>query len=330
MPAAIPARRTIIAFPANLNLERVAVNDYLIFLAGVACAAGGGEFFVRGVVGIANWLRVPPGIVGATLAAFATSSPELAVAVSSAMAGTPEIALGDSLGSNVVNVALILGLALCFSAIRTPRDGLRRDFPTALLVPMLTAVLARDGNISQLDAALLLALFTAWLTVVTVDARRQRSAAGAVIGEKSHAIALWESIGGMVLLILAGRFIVTGATGIAQELGVDPFIIGALVVAIGTSVPELATTLIATLRGHQEVGLGTILGSNIFNGLFIIGVAGSITAISVSWNEIFITLALGVVAVAITWPRRDGSIPRQRGPFLLALYLVYIVALVQV
>lgn len=329
MPGENPARRTIIAFPAELNLERATLNAYMIFLAGVACAAAGGEFFVRGVVGIANWLRLPPGIIGATLAAFATSSPELAVAVTSALAGTPEIALGDSLGSNVVNVALILGLALCFSSIRTPRDGLRRDFPVALLVPVLTAVLARDGSISHLDAALLLLLFATWLTVVTLDARRQRSAVGAVVGEKSHGIAVAESVGGLLLLFLAGKFIVSGAGEIAATLGIDPFIVGALVVAVGTSVPELATTLIATLRGHHEIGLGTILGSNIFNGLLIIGVAGSITPISVNWDDIFIALVSGILAVAITWPRREGLIETRRGYFLLALYAAYIVALVQ-
>lgn len=301
-----------------------------MFLAGVACAAGGGEFFVRGVVGIARWLRIPPGIIGATLAAFATSSPELAVAIVSALAGTPEIALGDSLGSNVVNVALILGLALCFSSIRSARDGLRREFPVALLVPVLTAVLARDGSLSRLDAVLMLALFLVWLIMVTVAARRQRSAIGAVVGEQSHGIAIAESLGGLALLILAGKFIVAGAGAIALTLGIDPFIVGALIVAIGTSVPELATTLIATLRGHHEIGLGTILGSNIFNGLLIIGVAGFITPISISWDEIFITLTLGTLAVALTWPRADGFIERSRGFFLLALYMVYIVALVQV
>lgn len=305
------------------------MNTYLVFLAGIACAAAGGEFFVRGVVGVAQWLRVPPGIIGATLAAFATSSPELAVAVISALDGAPEIALGDSLGSNVVNVALILGLALCFSSIRSSREGLRREFPVALLVPLLTAVLARDGSLSRLDATLLLALFASWLTIVIVDARRQRSAVGAVVGEKSHAVAMGECLGGLLLLVLAGKFIVAGAGQIALTLGIDPFIVGALIVAVGTSIPELATTLIATLRGHHEIGLGTILGSNIFNGLLIVGVAGAITPISISWDEIFIALLVGVVAVAVTWPGRDGIIDRSRGLLLLALYMVYIVALIQ-
>jgi cation:H+ antiporter len=305
------------------------MNGFLLFLAGAICAGGGGEIFVRGTVGLARWLRVPPGIIGVTVAAFATSSPELSVAVSSALAGTPQIALGDSLGSNVVNVALILGLALSFSAIRSPRDSIRRDFPVALLVPALTAVLALDGAISRLDAVLLLAIFFAWLALAVTEARRQRSAVAAVIGEPSAGRAIAESVAGLVLLVLAGRLIVAGAGNIAQALGIDAFIVGALIVAIGTSVPELATTVIATLRGHHEIGLGTILGSNIFNGLFIVGVAGSITPITLIWLEIAITLALGAVAVALTYPAHDGLIDRRRGFFLLALYLVYIVALTQ-
>lgn len=306
------------------------MHHYLIFLTGIACAAAGGEFFVRGVVGVARWLRVPPGIIGATIAAFATSSPELAVAVISARAGTPQIALGDSLGSNIVNVALILGLALCMTSMRTPEDGLRRDFPVALTVPVLTAVLAHDGLLSRLDAALMLTLFSAWLGMIFADARRHRSVAGAIIGETSRGIAVGECAGGLVLLILAGKFIVAGAGRIVLDFGVDPFIIGALIVAIGTSVPELATTVIATLRGHHEIGLGTILGSNIFNGLLIVGVAAAIKPIDIHWDRIFITLVLGIVAVAFTWPRRDGHIERSRGFLLVALYIVYIVALVQV
>jgi cation:H+ antiporter len=139
-----------------------------------------------------------------------------------------------------------------------------------------------------------------------------------------------ECLGGLVLLIVAGKLIVAGAGKIALTFGIDPFIVGALIVSIGTSVPELATTLIATLRGHHEIGLGTILGSNIFNGLLIIGVAGVIVPIDISWDEIFITLVLGALAITVTWPGRDGTIDRMRGFFLVALYIVYIVALVQI
>lgn len=115
------------------------MNPYLSVVIGIVCAGIGGELFVRGSVGLAKWMRIPSGIIGATVAAFATSSPELSVAISAGIAGEPQIALGDSLGSNVVNVALILGTALAISGIQTPRSTLKRDFPLALLVPLVTA-----------------------------------------------------------------------------------------------------------------------------------------------------------------------------------------------
>jgi cation:H+ antiporter len=298
-------------------------------LIGIACAGAGGELFVRGTVGMAAALRISPGIIAATVAAFATSSPELTVSINSALAGTPRIALGDALGSNVVNVALILAAAVLIAPITAPRDTIKRDFPVALTVPVILGVLLLDGVLSRLDGALLLGLFVAWIVAVIHEARRQRSAAVAVLGERKPRRAVIEGAAGLALLIMAGRLIVAGATGVAQAHGIDAFIIGATVVAIGTSVPELATAVISGIRGHEEVGLGTVLGSNIFNGLFIIGVASSITPIAITPREVAPALVLGLVAVALTYPRRSGTIDRWRGVILLGVYCAYLVAVLQ-
>jgi len=135
------------------------MNDYVALISGVVCAGIGGELFVRGAVGLAHWARVSPGIIGATVAAFATSSPELSVAISSAMAGDPQIALGDALGSNVVNVALILALALMISGIQSSRGSVKRDFSVALLIPIVTGVLFFDGELSRFDGLLMMGMF---------------------------------------------------------------------------------------------------------------------------------------------------------------------------
>lgn len=305
------------------------MSDYAILLAGILAAATGGELFVRGTVGLASWARISPGIIAATVAAFATSSPELSVSINSALAGTPEIALGDALGSNVVNVALILGLALAIAPLRSSRDSLRRDFPVALMVPVITGALFLDGELSQIDGALLLILFIAWFIATAIEARRQRSAAERILGESRVALAGGLGLAGMVLLVLAGKLIVTGATGIASAFGVDEFVIGATIVAIGTSAPELATTIVARLRQHDEVGLGTILGSNIFNGLLIVAVAAILHPITLRWQEVAVALIFGVTALALSYPRRSGLIGRQRGFMLLALYAAYLAAVVQ-
>ncbi|MFZ5863722.1 MAG: sodium:calcium antiporter [Nitrospirota bacterium] len=305
------------------------MTDYLALIFGVVCAGIGGELFVRGAVGLARWARVSPGIIGATVAAFATSSPELSVSVNAAMAGSPQIALGDALGSNVVNVALILALALVISGIQCPRDSVRRDFPVALLVPVITAVLFFDGELSRFDGFIMLGVFLAWLAAAVIEARKQRSAAEAVLGERRGWVAVVSGVVGLGFLIAAGNLIVTGARGIAAAFGIEEFIIGATVVAVGTSVPELATTVIAKLRGHDEVGLGTILGSNIFNGLLIVAVAATIHPIVVGWREVAVTLVFGLVALVFTYPTRGGLIERRRGVLLLVLYTVYLAAIIQ-
>ncbi len=302
---------------------------YVALLIGIIFAAAGGELFVRGSVGLAHAARVSPGIIGATVAAFATSSPELTVSVNSALAGTPKIALGDALGSNIVNVALILAGVLLIAPLHTPRDSIRRDLPVALVVPIVTGVLMLDGVVSRSDGLILLGLFAAWLVAVVWEARRQRSAAEKVLGEPKTMQAIAFSALGLALLIAAGKLIVIGATGVAKAYGVDEFVIGATVVAVGTSAPELATAIVSRIRGHDEIGLGTILGSNIFNGLFIVGVAASITPIGIPWREAAVALIVGLAAVALIVPTRSGVIERRRGLLLLALYAVYLAAVAQ-
>jgi len=305
------------------------MNDYVALALGVVCAGVGGEAFIRGAGGIAYWARVSPAIIGVTVAAFATSSPELAVSIRASLAGTPQISLGDVLGSSVVNVALILALALCISGIRTPRESIRRDFPLALLVPVVTGLLAMDGLLSRLDGFVLLGGFAGWLLAVVRDARKQRASSETGPAGRRIGLAIVFSLVGLAFLIGAGHLVVTGAKGIARSYGVPEFIIGATVVAVGTSMPELATTILAKLRGHDEVGLGTILGSNIFNGLLIVAVASLICPISVNWREVAVALVFGVLTVTCTFPIGSGFIGRRRGVLLLFLYGLYLALILQ-
>jgi len=305
------------------------VSPYLLLLIGVACAGIGGELFVRGLVGIAKWARLSAAIIGTTIAAFATSSPETSVAIGAATSGRPEISLGDALGSNVVNVALILGMALCISAIHSPRSSVKRDFPVALLLPLAIAVLGMDGTLSRLDGGLLLGMFCTWLGFVIRQARAERQAAPAAAESVPVRRILLQAAAGLGFLIGSGYFIVAGARGVALAFGVPEFVIGATVVAVGTSMPELATTLIAKLRGHDEIGLGTILGSNIFNALFIVGLAATIHPVQVDRSAVGITLAFGAITTLATFPNRQALIGRGRGIVLLVLYAIYVVGVLK-
>jgi cation:H+ antiporter len=305
------------------------MNDYVALVLGFVIAGVGGELFVRGAVGLAKWARISPGIIGATVVAFATSSPELSVAVNAGMAGKPGIALGDALGSNVVNVSLILALALIVSGILCPRDNVKRDFPMAVLLPLVTGALALDGQLSRIDGVLLLLLFLVWLLAAVHEVRKQRQVAEEdPVKQRGWLSAVWFAMG-LGLLLASGTLIVSGAQGIAHAFGIEAFVIGATIVAVGTSVPELATAVIAKIRGHDEVGLGTVLGSNIFNGGFIVAVTATLSPITVSWREVIATLVFGVVALGCAYPNRYGFIERRRGVLLLILYAVYLATVLQ-
>ncbi len=299
--------------------------DFLVLAVGVVLALGGGELFVRGAVGIADRLRIPPGVIGATVAAFATSSPELAVAISSAREDRSAVAVGDALGSNIVNVALVLGLAAIVAPLVLDQVELRRNLPFALAAPLLTGALAWDGELSRIDGTLLLVVFAVWLTRTAMHARRSRAAIE-VIEEVRTGRAVAEAAVGLLLLIGAGQSIVWAAKGIGDRLGLDEFVVGATLVAIGTSTPELATTIISRVRGHDEVGVGTVLGSNIFNNLWIVGVATVISPAAISLGEVAVAIVAGV-AVTLLLVAGRGLLRRPLGIALAGSYAGYVVVL---
>ncbi len=303
-------------------------GDIAAVLGAIVLAAIGGEAFLKGVLGIAGWLRMPKLLVATTLAAFATSSPEFTVSSVAALSGKPEIGLGDALGSNVVNIALIFGLALLFGPIKAERQQLGRDFGLALAAPALTWVMLSDGNLSRYEGGFLITLFIVWMLLSIRAATAQRLPATADGGQAGLTLTIVFSVGGLLALVTAGRLFVTGASNIGAALGLDPYIIGATVVAIGTSLPELVTVLLARWRGHDDIGIGTLLGSNLFNGLAIVGVAASLHPIQADMAEVTAAIIFGIAAILLTIPNRDGLISRRRGFMLLACYSGFVLATV--
>ena len=299
-------------------------GDALLVLAGVALAALGGELFLRGVLGMAAWLRLPKLLVATTLAACATSSPELTVSTVAALAGQPEIGLGDALGSNVVNIALIFGLALLFGAMPAERKALKRDLTFALFIPLATVGMALDGEISRAEGVLLLAALMLWMALTLRSGAEQRVEAGPDLVPPRKGRIILLALSGLGGLVLAGHFFVSGASGIASALGIPAYVIGATVVALGTSLPELVTVLLARWRGHDEVGVGTLLGSNLFNGMAIAGLAAAIHPIRVSPAGVTVTLAMGVASLLLIVPDSAGVIARWRGVLLLLLYCGFV------
>ncbi|MCF8176262.1 MAG: sodium:calcium antiporter [Burkholderiaceae bacterium] len=297
----------------------------MAMLAAVALAGIGGELFLKGVLGAATALRVPRLLVATSLAAFATSSPELTVSSVAALAGKPEIGLGDALGSNVVNIALLFGLALLLGPIRIERRELGRDFALALVLPLLTLWFTMDGVISRGEGAFLLLVFCVWMGALIRAGLGSRAIATAA-SDTCPWTYLLLGMAGLASLIFAGRLFVSGASGVAAAFGVDAYIIGATVVAIGTSLPELVTVLLARLRGHDDVGVGTLLGSNLFNGMAVIGIAASIHPIAAPTMEIGPALGFGMLSLLLLIPGRAGLIGRGRGVLLLGSYAGFIAA----
>ena len=292
----------------------------LSLLAGVVLAGLGGELFLRGVLGFARWMRIPSAIAAATLGAFATSSPELFVSTIAAVNGAPGIGLGDATGSNVVNIALILAVALLVKPLVTRRKVIALDFGVAIGASVLIGLMAIDGVISRIEGAMLIAGFLIWMTMHVREARRQRALPDdSVATDRPWRIAS-DSIGGLALLIMAGSLVVSGAQFIAAGFGIPPYLIGATLVALGTSMPELATTLVAVFRGHDDVGVGTLLGSNVFNALLIVGLTSSITPIAINGHGLWVALGGAVLAVTLVWPGAREKLGRGRGVALIVVY----------
>lgn len=309
------------------TLLQVNWADLTTVLGAVALAAGGGVLFLKGVLGMAAAMRVPKLLVATTLAAFATSSPEFTVSTVAALEGVPEIGLGNALGANVVNIALICGLILLFGPIRVERHELGRDFVFALAVPMLTLWFARDGGISRFEGSLLLAVFMLWLGLLIRSGLAAR-AARVPPPDSRPWYSLLLGAAGFASLLVAGHLFVSGATGLATAFRVDGYVIGATVVAVGTTLPELVTALLARLRGHHEVGVGLLLGSNLFNGLAIVGTTASIHPISVPLAETAVVLLMGLLSLLLLIPGRAALIGVGRGGLLLLVYALFVVATV--
>ena len=233
--------------------------------------------------------------------------------------GQPSIGLGDATGSNVVNIALILAIALLIRPMSARREVIALDFSFAIGVSLAIGLMALDGVISRLDGSLLLFGFAVWMVVHIRSAIRQRSQPEPVAGLRPWRIVV-DSVAGLTLLVLAGVLVVGGATSIAQRFGIPPYLIGATLVALGTSMPELATTLVAVFRGHDEVGVGTLLGSNVFNGLFVVGIAAVVTPIPIAGPALWIALVAAAIAVAAVWPGKTQILGRGRGVLLIVIY----------
>jgi cation:H+ antiporter len=299
--------------------------DWLLLLGGLIGLFLGGEALVRGAVGIARRLAIPPLLIGLTVVGFGTSTPELLVSVDAALRGVPDIAIGNIVGSNIGNILLIVGLSALVWPIRVMGGTLKRDTSVMMVATLALVPLFWMGQMGRLSGALLVAGLVAYLVV----AYRQPGA-DAPDEDPAPVLPLWQAVlwvaVGLGALMVGARFLVDGAVNIARGFGVSEAFIGLTVVAVGTSLPELATSLIAALRRHSEIAIGNIVGSNIFNVLGILGVTALIAPIPVADRFLAFDLPVMIVVSAVLTALLllRPQIGRLTGVMLLLAYATYV------
>ena len=304
-------------------------------IGGLAVLAWSADKFVLGAASVARYLGMAPLLIGMLVIGFGTSAPELVVSTFAALDGAPELALGNALGSNVVNIGLILGVTAILLPILVHRGVLRKELPVLIAATAVAWLLMLDGTISTADGAILLLLLVVLVAWSVVSARVNRddklaieAAAETEPGKLSRRAAWTWLVVGLVLLVVGSRVLVWGAVEIAQSLGWSDLVIGLTVVAIGTSAPELAASLAAVRKGENDLALGNIIGSNLFNTLGVIGVAGVIAPIAVDSDiltrDVPILAAMTLMLVVFAWGRMGrGRINRIEGTVLLVVWAAY-------
>ncbi len=307
----------------------------LAILAGLVLLIWSADRFVDGASATAHHFLMPPLLVGMLVVGFGTSAPELVVSVLTALDGSPSLALGNAWGSNILNMALILGVTAIMLPIAVRSVVLRKELPILMAATALSAVLVRDGVLTRRDSLLLLAVFgalIAWSIAAARGQGRDTLAVETATELRRGAMPLRRALAwlalGLLVLVVSSRLLVWGAVAIAHTLGVSDAVIGLTVVAIGTSLPELAACVAAARKGEDDIALGNVLGSSLFNTLAVVGLAGAIAPMDIEpallTRDLPVMAGLTVLLFVMGWGfRRPGRISRSEGGLLVLVYLAY-------
>lgn len=305
--------------------------DLIYILGGFFGLIIGGNYLVSGAVALANRLGISPMIIGLTLVGFGTSMPELVTSVQAALIGSPGIAMGNVIGSNIANILLILGIGAILAPIAVTKSVMARDGFVLVLATVLCVAIVLYGFIGRIAGLGLIAILVTYL-VVTI--RADQSAPSSQVDEVMHLPSPLRSVlilvGGLATTIFAARFLVQGAVSVAAQWGMSETVIGLTVVAIGTSLPELMTTIIAARRGQNDVAFGNVIGSNIFNILGILGATAVISPLNVpvAIISLDIWVMLAATTALVFFSMTGWRVSRREGTVLLVGYGVYLAVLI--
>ncbi len=313
----------------------------LSIVGGLLLLLVGGEFLVRGASRLAVALRISPLVIGLTVVAFGTSAPELAVSVQSALSGNPDVAIGNIVGSNIFNVLFILGLSALIIPLAVSSQLVRRDVPLMIVASVMLYVFGWNGNIGRLEGSI---LFGGLLIYVIWSVWQSRRESPSVVEEFAHELPIPKPgryiairscaliVIGLVVLVLGSRWLVDGSVAIARMLGVSELIIGLTIVAMGTSLPEVATSVLAAIRGQREIAVGNVVGSNLFNILCVVGLSGIVAPrgvdVSLAALQFDIPVMIAVAIACLPVFVSGHVITRWEGGLFLFYYIAYTTYLV--
>ena len=298
--------------------------DYLLLLIGFVLLIKGADFFVEGSSSIARLLRVPSVIIGLTIVAMGTSAPEAAVSITAGLTGNNDIAFSNVVGSNAFNLLVVVGVCACIKAFPVDEGVLKRDFPICIAATLVLFLFALDGGLSRLDGVLLLLLMAGYLFYTVRTAMKSRRHVEESLEKISPVKSVLFMIGGLAGVIVGGDMVVNGASGIAESLGLSQTLIGLTIIAIGTSLPELVTSIVAARKGESGLAIGNVVGSNLFNILFILGMSSTVHPITVSAQSLVDTaMVLLFTAAMYAVCRIQRTVRKPAGLFLLLTYAGY-------
>ncbi len=307
----------------------------VMLVVGLLLLLWSSDRFVDGASLAAKYFGMPPLLIGMVVVGFGTSMPEMIVSTFAALQGNPGIALGNAYGSNIANIALILGITALIGPVRVHSAILRKELPILTFVTGISILLMMDLYLSFWNSVYLLVLFIFLMTWSIIQGMKKNSDALATQTEKelssdiSLPKSIWLLISGLLVLIVSSRVLVFGAVEISQHFGVSDTIIGLTVVAIGTSLPELASSIIASRKGEHDIAIGNVIGSNLFNTLGVVGIAGIINPFAVESSTVYrdmtlmAILTVSLFIIGYGFRGRKGRINRFEGAFLVCVYLLY-------
>ena len=302
----------------------------IVLLAlGFVMLVKGANWFVDGASNIAAKFKIPQLVIGLTIVAMGTSSPEAAVSITAALHGNAEITIGNVMGSNILNILLILGLSASISRLAVAKSTVWIEIPFLLLVSGLLYVQGLDGTISLLDGAIQLLLFAAYLTYLLIMAKKFPDENPKTPKQMKLWKAILATVGGLAMVIVGSDLAVDASTTIARIMGLSERFIGLTVVALGTSLPELFTSAAAARKGYADIAIGNIVGSNVFNTLFVVGLSALITPVPFAADFLFDTvIAAGAALLLWVCCMKDKSLKRWHGVLMLLGYAAYFAVII--